>query len=156
MRVVVQRVERAAVRIDGGVVAAVGRGLLLLVGFRPGDGPADLAWMAEKVVHLRIFEDAAGKLNRSLLETGGEILAVSQFTLYADARKGRRPSFDGAAASEEARGLFQAFVERLRETAAGVQSGEFQAHMQVELVNDGPVTILLDSPGPSPAGEARP
>jgi D-tyrosyl-tRNA(Tyr) deacylase len=147
MRVVLQRVARAAVHVDGQTVAAIGRGLLLLVGFRRGDGQADLAWMAEKVAHLRIFEDDAGKMNRSLLDIEGEALAVSQFTVYADARKGRRPGFDLAAPAEEARQRFEAFVETLRGYFPGLQVGRFQATMQVELINDGPVTIILDSPG---------
>ncbi len=148
MRVVVQRVACAAVRVDGQSVAAIGRGLLLLVGFRRGDAPANVAWMAEKVAHLRIFEDEAGKMNRSLLDMGGEALAVSQFTLYADARKGRRPGFDLAAPAEEARQLFEAFVTALRSHVPRSQVGRFQAAMQVELINDGPVTIIVDSPGP--------
>ena len=146
MRVVIQRVTRAAVRVEGHTVATIGRGLLLLVGFRGGDGQADLAWMAEKVAHLRIFEDEAGKMNRSLLDVGGEALTVSQFTVYADARKGRRPGFDLAAPAEEARRLFDAFVEALKLHVPRSQVGQFQATMQVELVNDGPVTIILDSP----------
>jgi D-tyrosyl-tRNA(Tyr) deacylase len=147
MRVVLQRVSRAAVAVDGRTVAAIGPGLLLLVGFRRADGLGDIAWMAEKVSHLRIFEDEAGKMNRSLLETGGEALAVSQFTLYADARKGRRPGFDLAAPAEEARRLFDAFIDALGRRVPRLQAGRFQATMQVELVNDGPVTIILDSPG---------
>ena len=146
MRIVLQRVTRAAVHVEGHTVAAIGRGLLLLVGFRSGDGQADLAWMAEKVAHLRIFEDEAGKMNRSLLDVGGEALTVSQFTVYADARKGRRPGFDLAAPAEEARRLFDAFVEALKLHVPRSQVGQFQATMQVELVNDGPVTIILDSP----------
>ena len=147
MRVVVQRVSRAAVRVDGETVAAIGRGLLLLVAFNRQDSDADLAWMAEKVAHLRIFEDEAGKLNRSLLEVGGQALAVSQFTLYGEARKGRRPSFDASAPAEQARPLFEKFVDNLSSRGIITSVGRFQAVMQVELVNDGPVTILLDSPG---------
>ena len=149
MRVLLQRVTRAAVTVDGVDVAAIGPGLLLLVGFTPGDGEAELAWMAEKVVNLRIFEDEAGKLNRSVPEAGGQLLAVSQFTLYADSRKGRRPSFDAAAPPETARALFDQYVERLRPRGIPTQAGVFQAHMQVARVNDGPVTIWLDRP---PAG----
>jgi D-tyrosyl-tRNA(Tyr) deacylase len=146
MRVLVQRVSRAAVRADGETVAAVGRGLLLLVGFARDDGEAEIAWMAEKVAHLRIFDDEAGKLNRSLLDVGGQALAVSQFTLYGDARKGRRPSFDGSAPADVARPLFEKFVNGLTSHGILTVTGRFQAIMQVELVNDGPVTILLESP----------
>ncbi|MFA5026997.1 MAG: D-aminoacyl-tRNA deacylase [Candidatus Methylomirabilota bacterium] len=151
MRVLLQRVSRAAVRVEGETIAAIRHGLLLLVGFRQGDGQADLDWMADKLVHLRIFEDSAGKMNLALAEVGGEALAVSQFTLYADARKGRRPSFDAAAPAEEARQLFERFVDALRRHAVPVQAGRFQAAMQVELVNDGPVTIMLDSPAAAAA-----
>ncbi len=146
MRAVIQRVKRAAVHVEGETVAAIDRGLLLFVAFRPEDGEAELSWMAEKVVHLRILDDAAGKMNRSLLETGGKALVVSQFTLYGDARKGRRPSFDGAATADKARPLFEKFVDNLASRGVIVFSGRFQAVMQVELVNDGPVTILLDAP----------
>lgn len=146
MRVLLQRVKRAAVHVGEETVASVGPGVLLFVAFRTGDGDGDLGWMAEKVVHLRIFEDAAGKMNRSLLEVGGEALVVSQFTLYGDARKGRRPSFDAAALAAEARLLFEKFVDKLASHGIMPVSGRFQAVMQVELVNDGPVTILLDSP----------
>jgi len=146
MRVLVQRVARAAVHSEGETVASIGPGLLLFVAFKDGDGEADLAWMAEKVAHLRIFEDEAGKMNRCLLEVGGQALIVSQFTLYGDARKGRRPSFDASAPADKARPLFEKFVDNL--TSRGIQTspGRFQASMQVELVNDGPVTIILDSP----------
>lgn len=146
MRVLVQRVSRAAVHIDGETVAAIGRGLLVFAAFRSADGDAELAWMAEKVAHLRIFEDAGGKMNRSLLEVGGQVLVVSQFTLYGDARKGRRPSFDLSAPADQARPLFQKFVDNLLSRGIIARTGQFQARMQVELVNDGPVTILLDSP----------
>ena len=146
MRVVVQRVKSAAVRVGGESVAAVGPGILLYAAFRPDDGAADFAWMCDKVVSLRIFADQAGKMNRSALEVGGEILVVSQFTLYGDARKGRRPSFDGAASAESARHLFEEFVDRLRASGLMIRAGRFQEHMEVESVNDGPVTILLDSP----------
>ncbi len=146
MRVLLQRVTRASVSVEGTEVAVIGPGLLLLVGFTPGDGEAEQAWMADKVVNLRIFEDEAGKLNRSVLEAGGQLLAVSQFTLYADSRKGRRPSFDGAAPPETARALFDQFVATLRTRGIPIETGVFQAHMQVALVNDGPVTIWLDWP----------
>jgi D-tyrosyl-tRNA(Tyr) deacylase len=147
MRALVQRVARAAVHIDGETVAAIGPGLLVFVAFGGQDGDADLAWMAEKVAHLRIFEDAAGKLNRSLLEVGGQALVVSQFTLYGDARKGRRPSFDASAPADRARPLFEKFVDNLASRGIIIAVGRFQAVMQVELVNDGPVTIMIDSPG---------
>ncbi|HYL79831.1 MAG TPA: D-aminoacyl-tRNA deacylase [Candidatus Acidoferrum sp.] len=146
MRVLLQRVKRSAVQVGEETVASIGSGVLLFVAFRTGDKDADLEWMAEKVVHLRIFGDAAGKMNRSLLEVGGEALAVSQFTLYGDARKGRRPSFDAAAPAAEARVLFEKFVDKLDSHGIIAASGRFQAVMQVELLNDGPVTILLDSP----------
>jgi len=146
MRVVVQRVSRAAVRVDGETIAAIGRGLLLLVAFTRDDGEAELAWMTEKVAHLRIFDDDAGKLNRSLLDVGGQVLAVSQFTLYGDARKGRRPSFDASAPADLARPLFEKFVSGLSSRGILTAVGRFQAIMHVELVNDGPVTILLESP----------
>jgi D-tyrosyl-tRNA(Tyr) deacylase len=150
MRVVVQRVSRAAVRAGGEHLAGIGPGLLLYVAFRRGDGPAALAWMAEKLAHLRVFEDAAGKLNRSIQEAGGEVLAVSQFTLYGDARKGRRPSFDASAPADAARPLFQKFVDNLAGHGLIVRSGRFQAVMQVESVNDGPVTLILESPDAPP------
>lgn len=149
MRVVVQRVARASVQAGGDPVAAIGPGLLLYVAFRRGDQPAGLAWMAEKVANLRIFEDAAGKLNRSIREAGGEVLAVSQFTLYGDARKGRRPSFDASAPAEVARPLFEKFVDNLASQGLIVKTGRFQSVMQVESVNDGPVTLLVESPDAS-------
>lgn len=147
MRVLVQRVARAAVHVEGKAVASIGPGLLLFVAFKAGDRDADLGWMAEKVANLRIFEDDKGKMNRSVLEVGGQILAVSQFTLYADARKGRRPSFDTSAPAEEARPLFEKFIDILASRGINTRAGQFQAVMQVELINDGPVTIMLDSPG---------
>jgi D-tyrosyl-tRNA(Tyr) deacylase len=147
MRVVVQRVLRAEVRVGDETVSAIGPGLLLYVGFRREDGPSDLTWMADKVVSLRIFGDDAAKMNRPALDVGGQILVVSQFTLYGDARKGRRPSFDAAASAEVARVLFDKFVDRLSLSRLIVRVGRFQEAMQVESVNDGPVTILLESPG---------
>ncbi len=131
--------------MDGQVVGAIGPGLLLLVGVRRGDDLATAEWLAQKVAHLRIFEDEAGKMNRSVLEVGGSALVVSQFTLYADVRKGRRPSFIEAAPPEEARPLVDAFADALRRLGLPVETGVFGAHMDVELVNDGPVTIWLDS-----------
>ncbi|MEK9502315.1 D-aminoacyl-tRNA deacylase [Gaopeijia maritima] len=145
MRVVLQRVARASVRIDGREAGAVGKGLLLLVGFAPGDDAAALEWMADKVIGLRIFPDAEGRMNLDLREVEGGLLVVSQFTLYGDTRKGRRPSFVGAAHPDEAIPLYDAFVEALRERVPGrVATGEFGADMKVELLNDGPVTLLLE------------
>ena len=146
MRVVVQRVKHAAVRVSGEDVAAIGPGLLLYVAFRREDRESDLGWMAEKIASLRIFEDEAGKMNRSIVQVGGQVLAVSQFTLYGDARKGRRPSFDTAAPADEARALFEEFVGKIRACGLIIEVGRFQETMQVESINDGPVTILLDSP----------
>jgi D-aminoacyl-tRNA deacylase len=146
VRAVVQRVARAEVRVDGEVVGRVGRGLLVLVGAGAGDGPADVAYLADKVVNLRIFEDEDGKMNRSLLEVGGGLLVVSQFTLYGDARKGRRPSFVGALEPGAAEGLYRDFIAAAaRAGVAEVAAGRFGAMMEVDLVNWGPVTILLDS-----------
>ncbi|MEX1257492.1 MAG: D-aminoacyl-tRNA deacylase [Gemmatimonadota bacterium] len=145
MRVVLQRVTEASVSVDGKVVGSTGRGLLLLVGFLSGDGEEELAWMARKILELRIFPDDEGKMNRSLAENGGGILVVSQFTLYGDARKGRRPSFVRAAPPEIAIPLYRRFVALLRESAPGtVSEGEFGAMMEVSLVNDGPVTLVLE------------
>jgi D-tyrosyl-tRNA(Tyr) deacylase len=146
MRAVVQRVSRAGVTIDGEVVGAVGRGLLVLLGVAPSDTEAEARWLADKVVGLRIFPDADGKMNRDVAEAGGGVLAVSQFTLYGDCRKGRRPSFVGAAAPDLAEPLYEAFVAALRAHGVPVATGRFGAMMQVELVNDGPVTLLLDAP----------
>lgn len=137
--------NRAEVRVEGRVVGRIGRGLLVLVGIGATDTPAAAHYLAEKIIGLRVFDDAEGRMNRSLLETGGEILCVSQFTLYGDCRKGRRPSFDRAASSEAARALYEEFLRCLRAAVARVETGEFQAMMEVELVNDGPVTLLLDS-----------
>jgi len=145
LRVVLQRVSRAQVSVEGRVTGSVGAGFLLLVGFRSGDGDEQLAWMADKVLGLRVFPDADGKMNLGLDETGGDLLVVSQFTLYGDARKGRRPSFIDAAPPEVAIPLYERFVALLRERARGrVETGEFGAHMDVELVNDGPVTLVLE------------
>ena len=145
MRVVLQRVSRARVTVDGRVTGEIGRGLLLLVGFTAADSEDALAWMAEKVRGLRIFSDDAGKMNRSLDEVGGGVLVMSQFTLYGDTRKGRRPSFVDAAPPERAIPLYERFVALLRAGAPGpVTTGEFGAMMDVELVNDGPVTLILE------------
>lgn len=144
MRVVLQRVSRAQVSIDGEVRGRIGPGLLLLVGFTEGDDEAAARWMADRVVGLRIFPDAGGKMNRALAEVGGEVLIVSQFTLYGDTSRGRRPSFISAARPEAAIPLYERFVAEVRERAARVETGEFGAMMEVELVNDGPVTLLLE------------
>jgi D-tyrosyl-tRNA(Tyr) deacylase len=146
MRAVVQRVSRASVTVDTRTTGAIGRGLLVLFGAGAGDGASDLAYIVDKIVNLRIFPDDAGKMNRSVLDIGGGVLLVSQFTLYGDARQGRRPAFTGALEPVAARLLYEEALAAL--AAAGVPqvaAGEFAADMQVELVNDGPVTILLDS-----------
>ncbi|HEV8663793.1 MAG TPA: D-aminoacyl-tRNA deacylase [Candidatus Methylomirabilis sp.] len=145
MRAVIQRVREASVRVDGQEVAAIGPGLLILLGAGRADTMEAARWLAGKVAELRIFEDAQGKMNRSLHEVGGAALVVSQFTLYGDARKGRRPSFTGAAPPEAAVPLLRVFVAELRERGLPVQEGVFGAKMQVHLVNDGPVTLLLDT-----------
>jgi D-tyrosyl-tRNA(Tyr) deacylase len=146
VRVVLQRVSRAAVRVDGKTLGEIGRGFLVLVGFAPTDSAAILEWMADKILGLRLFGDAEGKMNRDLAEVGGAVLVVSQFTLYGDVKKGRRPSFIDAAPPEIAIPLYERFVGLLREKAGGIQvaTGEFGAMMDVELVNDGPVTLLLE------------
>ncbi len=145
MRAVVQRVAWARVLVDARVVGQIGHGLLALVGIGGNDGPTDLAYIVTKLRNLRIFNDDQGKLNRSVLETGGAVLVVSQFTLYGDCRKGRRPSFLDAAPPAVARPLYEDLLRRLRANGLPVEAGEFQAMMQVELLNDGPVTMLLDS-----------
>ncbi len=146
MRSVVQRVSRARVTVDGAVTGEIAGGLLVLVGAGAGDGPADVEYTVDKIVNLRIFPDEAGKMNRSVLDTGGGVLAVSQFTLYGDARKGRRPAFVDALEPVAAERLYEDVVARLRAAGvARVATGVFRAHMDVELCNDGPVTILLDS-----------
>jgi D-tyrosyl-tRNA(Tyr) deacylase len=148
VRVLVQRVARAAVRVVGPdgerAAGAIGPGLLLLVGLTHADADAELVWMADKVLGLRVFADADGKMNLGVLEAGGAVLAVSQFTLYGDARRGKRPSFVDAARPEVAGPLYDRFVAMLRERGARVETGEFGAAMQVELVNDGPVTLWLE------------
>ena len=144
MRVLVQRVSRAEVRVGSRVTGRVGPGLLLLVGFTHTDAAPDLDWMAEKALGLRVFGDADGKMNVSLAEAGGGVLVVSQFTLYGDARKGKRPSFVDAARPEAAAALYDGFVAALRDRGAHVETGEFGAMMEVELVNDGPVTLWLE------------
>jgi len=149
MRAVVQRVTQARVEVDGAVTGEIGPGLLVLLGVAKPDTPADAEFLAEKIAGLRIFSDGAGKMNLSLLDTGGAMLAVSQFTLYGDCRKGRRPSFDHAAPADQARALYEHFIEAVRRTGVRVETGVFQAHMSVSLVNDGPVTLIVESPSPS-------
>ncbi len=145
MRVVLQRVSRAEVRIDGRTAGRIGRGFLLLVGFAPQDSEEALAWMAEKVLSLRLFADADGRMNLGVDEVDGRLLVVSQFTLYGDTRKGRRPSFVHVAPPEQAAVLYARFVDMLRALApARIETGEFGAMMEVDLVNDGPVTLILD------------
>lgn len=144
MRVVYQRVSRAAVSANGLIIGQIGPGACLLVGFTQGDGTAQVDWMADKVAGLRVFADTEGKMNLSLVDVGGAVLVVPQFTLYGDASKGRRPSFVEAARPEEATHLYQTFVEALRARSLAVATGEFGALMAVELVNDGPVTLLLE------------
>ena len=145
MRAVVQRVSRAKVTVNGGITGEIGRGLLVLLGVGGKDKHADAHYLAEKICGLRIFEDASGKMNLSVAEVGGAVLVVSQFTLYGDVRRGKRPSFDAAAAPQAARELYEYFVERVRAAGLRCETGRFQETMQVELLNEGPVTILLDS-----------
>ena len=144
MRVVLQRVSSARVVVEGAVVGEIDHGLLLLVAFAPDDGEDQLPWMVEKIVNLRIFPDEDGRMNRGIADIGGSVLIVSQFTLYGDARKGRRPSFVGAAPPEIAIPLYERFVEMFRETGLNTATGQFGAMMSVELTNDGPVTLILD------------
>lgn len=145
MRAVIQRVRSASVRVDGQVVGRIGRGLLIFLGVGHGDGEAEAALLADKVAHLRVFEDEAGKMNRAAAEVGAQFLVVSQFTLYGDILKGRRPSFTEAAPPEHARALYERFQEMLRERGFQVESGVFGARMLVELENDGPVTLWFDT-----------
>jgi len=145
LRAVVQRVTRGSVTVGGGLAGEIGRGLVVLLGVGQGDGPEDAAYLAEKIAGLRVFEDEKGKMNLSLLETGGSVLAVSQFTLYGDCRKGRRPSFSEAAPPQEAERLYEYFIEELEKRGLRVARGSFGEHMTVEIINDGPVTLLLDS-----------
>jgi D-tyrosyl-tRNA(Tyr) deacylase len=145
MRAVVQRVTSARVRVDGRLLGEIGRGLLVFAGVEKGDGPEDVAYVAGKVSDLRIFEDAAGKMNLSIGEAAGAVLVVSQFTLCGDCRRGRRPSFDDAESPAAAKVLYEQLIDALRAGNVPVETGEFQADMAVELINDGPVTMLLDS-----------
>jgi D-tyrosyl-tRNA(Tyr) deacylase len=144
VRVVLQRASRAAVRVDGQTVGAIGRGFVVLAGFAPGDTDATVQWMAEKVAGLRVFGDAEGKMNLALADVGGELLVVSQFTLYGDTQKGRRPSFIDAALPNVAEPLYEKFVAALRGLGVKVETGRFGAMMDVELVNDGPVTLVIE------------
>jgi len=145
MRAVVQRVSRAKVTVKEWTSGEIGLGLLVLMGVGHGDTEADATYLADKIAGLRVFEDEDGKMNLSVVDLGGSVLAVSQFTLYGDARRGKRPSFDGAAPPEQARRLYEFFVERVRALGLRCETGRFQEMMQVELVNEGPVTILVDS-----------
>jgi D-aminoacyl-tRNA deacylase len=146
MRAVVQRVSESSVAVGPEVVGRIGRGLLVLVGVATTDTEKEAVSLAEKIVHLRVFEDESGRLNRSLIDVGGEMLVVSQFTLLADCRKGRRPSFTGAAGPDQANRLYKHFVRQTAQLGISVQTGRFQALMAVSLVNDGPVTLIIDSP----------
>jgi D-tyrosyl-tRNA(Tyr) deacylase len=145
VRAVIQRVKSAAVNVEGRVTGKIGQGLLVLLGVGKGDGEKDIAYMVSKLPDLRIFEDASGKFNLSLREIRGEMLMVSQFTLYGDCRKGRRPSFTDAEEPAEAKRLYEQLILKMRKQGVTVETGEFQAKMEVHLINDGPVTILLDS-----------
>jgi D-tyrosyl-tRNA(Tyr) deacylase len=147
VRLLIQRVSRAAVRVEGKAIAEIGPGLLVLVGVGDADAAGEAEWLAGKAFGLRIFEDADGKMNRSVDDVGGEILVIPQFTLYGDARKGRRPSWAHAAPPDVARERVEAFATALEALGAHVSRGVFQEHMEVELVNDGPVTLVLDAPG---------
>jgi D-tyrosyl-tRNA(Tyr) deacylase len=145
MRAVVQRVRNASVEVSGEIVANIGNGLLVLIGVGQDDDRADADYLAEKIINLRIFTDADGKMNHSILETGGSAIVVSQFTLYGDVRRGRRPSYSDAASPEKGKELYEYFVNRVRTSGVEVETGIFQATMLVSLTNEGPVTILLDS-----------
>ena len=152
MRAVVQRVTRCSVTVETETVGTIGPGLLVLLGVANGDTPREADWLASKIAHLRIFEDEDGKLNRSLLEEGGEMLVVSQFTLYGDCRRGRRPSFVQAAPPEKGELLYERFVEQLRDLGIVVATGRFRSLMDVHLVNHGPVTLIVESPDPAGNG----
>jgi D-aminoacyl-tRNA deacylase len=145
MRAVVQRSRESRVTVDGQVVGSIERGLVILLGVAKEDGPDDVAWLAEKLANLRIFSDENGKMNLSVLDTGGEALVISQFTLYGDCRRGRRPGFDAAAPPDKADELYQSFVVALSRAGVPVQTGQFRAMMLVEIQNDGPVTLILDT-----------
>ncbi|NLI69609.1 MAG: D-tyrosyl-tRNA(Tyr) deacylase [Firmicutes bacterium] len=145
MRVIVQRVTHARVRVDTRILGKIGKGMVIFIGVAAGDGPDDIRYLADKIQSLRIFEDESGKMNRSIRETGGSLLCISQFTLFGDCRKGNRPSFTAAARPEVAAGLYLDFCSALKERGLHVETGQFGAMMQVEMENDGPVTIMLDS-----------
>lgn len=145
MRAVLQRVSEASVTVDGRTIGAIERGWLVLLGVTAADGPADVAYLSDKILNLRAFPDEAGKMNLSVLDVGGSLLVVSQFTLYGDCRKGRRPGFSDAAPPAQADALYQSLVTTLRTAGVKVETGQFQAHMDVALRNDGPLTLLLDS-----------
>jgi D-tyrosyl-tRNA(Tyr) deacylase len=145
VRAVLQRTSSASVSVGGQIVGRIGPGLVVFVGVADGDGPADIEYVASKIRDLRVFGDDQGRMNRSVVETGGAVLVISQFTLLGDVRKGRRPAFDAAARPEVAKAQYETFVSRLREIGLLVETGVFQAYMHVEVANDGPVTILLDS-----------
>ena len=156
MKAVLQRVKRAAVRVDGATVGGIGQGLLVLLCAEHGDGPETAAFLAGKTARLRIFSDRAGKFNLSLIDVGGQALVVSQFTLAANWRKGNRPSFSDAAPPEQAEALYHAYCRELRNLGIAVQTGRFAAHMEVDLLNDGPVTLWLDSQsGQAAPGDAK-
>lgn len=146
MRAVLQRVTQAKVEVDGAVTGQIDAGLLVLLGVSKTDSPKEADFLVDKILNLRIFEDEAGKMNRSLIDTAGALLVVSQFTLYGDARKGRRPSFDSAAPAEQARSLYEYFVDSARRSGLKIETGIFQAHMAVSLTNNGPVTLILETP----------
>ncbi len=146
MRILIQRVSRAEVRVDNTVKGSIGAGIAALIGVAASDTRKDADYLADKLIHLRIFSDQAGKMNLSAMDIGAGLLLISQFTLYGDCRKGRRPGFDAAAPPELANELYQYFVEKVRQCGLVTQTGVFQAHMEVELINDGPVTFLLESP----------
>lgn len=146
MRAVIQRVRSARVSVDGTEVGSIGAGMLVLLAASVGDGPEQVEWMAEKLCGLRIYPDEAGKMNLSLAQVRGKMLVVSQFTLYGDCRKGKRPSYSGAAPPEQAKPLYESFIETVKNKGIAVEGGIFGAMMQVELVNDGPVTLIVDSP----------
>jgi len=145
VRAVIQRVKESSVRVDNKITGKIGKGLLVLLGVAESDRPGDADYLSEKIINLRIFEDENGKMNRSLLETGGEMLVVSQFTLLGDCRKGRRPSFVNAASPEKANELYEYFVKKVRDKGIFVETGQFRAMMDVSLINDGPVTLIIES-----------